>query len=83
MLAELSRRERDANIKLDPDLDIFMKVASTSGQEEVSSQIILSRYYGSEQRKHVTMGEMIVGPLKVLLMDKISTGLDTSTTFKL
>ena len=26
MLAELSRRERDANIKPDPDLDIFMKV---------------------------------------------------------
>ncbi|GJW87466.1 hypothetical protein Tco_0162806, partial [Tanacetum coccineum] len=25
MLAELSRRERDANIKPDPDLDIFMK----------------------------------------------------------
>nr|GEV58754.1 reverse transcriptase domain-containing protein [Tanacetum cinerariifolium] len=34
MLAELSRRERDANIKPDPDLDIFTKVASTSGQEE-------------------------------------------------
>ncbi|GJR79784.1 hypothetical protein Tco_0150569, partial [Tanacetum coccineum] len=34
MLAELSRRERDANIKPDPDLDIFMKAASTSGQEE-------------------------------------------------
>nr|GEW88542.1 pleiotropic drug resistance protein 1-like [Tanacetum cinerariifolium] len=34
MLAELSRRERDANIKPDPDLDIFMKAALTSGQEE-------------------------------------------------
>lgn len=26
MLAELSRREKDANIKPDPDLDIYMKV---------------------------------------------------------
>ena len=26
MLAELSRRERDAKIKPDPDLDIYMKV---------------------------------------------------------
>jgi hypothetical protein len=26
MLAELSRREKTANIKPDPDLDIFMKV---------------------------------------------------------
>nr|GEW26771.1 pleiotropic drug resistance protein 1-like [Tanacetum cinerariifolium] len=34
MLVELSRRERNANIKPDPDLDIFMKAASTIGQEE-------------------------------------------------
>lgn len=26
MLAELSRREKEANIKPDPDLDIYMKV---------------------------------------------------------
>ncbi|KAI7727410.1 hypothetical protein M8C21_009516 [Ambrosia artemisiifolia] len=44
MLAELSRREKDANIKPDPDIDIFMKV---------------------------------------LLMDEISTGLDSSTTFQI
>lgn len=28
-------------------------------------------------------GEMIVGPTKVLLMDEISTGLDSSTTFQI
>ncbi|KAL7602307.1 hypothetical protein Lser_V15G25179 [Lactuca serriola] len=33
------------------------------------------------QIKRVTTGEMIVGPSKVLLMDEISTGLDSSTTF--
>ncbi|KAA8540447.1 hypothetical protein F0562_024634 [Nyssa sinensis] len=33
MLAELSRREKAANIKPDPDLDIFMKAAATEGQE--------------------------------------------------
>ncbi|XP_071709127.1 pleiotropic drug resistance protein 1-like isoform X13 [Rutidosis leptorrhynchoides] len=33
MLAELSRREKAANIKPDPDLDIFMKAASLEGQE--------------------------------------------------
>lgn len=35
------------------------------------------------QRKRVTTGEMIVGPSKVLLMDEISTGLDSSTTFQI
>ncbi|KAF5790399.1 Pleiotropic drug resistance protein 1 [Helianthus annuus] len=33
MLTELSRRERDAHIKPDPDVDIFMKAAATKGQE--------------------------------------------------
>ncbi|KAJ9178959.1 hypothetical protein P3X46_010800 [Hevea brasiliensis] len=33
MLAELSRREKAANIKPDPDLDVYMKAAATEGQE--------------------------------------------------
>eukprot|EP00257_Ricinus_communis_P023765 XP_015583835.1 ABC transporter G family member 39 isoform X3 [Ricinus communis] len=35
------------------------------------------------QKKRVTTGEMLVGPAKVLLMDEISTGLDSSTTFQI
>ncbi|XP_057454235.1 pleiotropic drug resistance protein 1-like [Lotus japonicus] len=33
LLAELSRREKEANIKPDPYLDVFMKAAATGGQE--------------------------------------------------
>ncbi|XP_042426984.1 ABC transporter G family member 36-like isoform X1 [Zingiber officinale] len=33
MLTELARREKAANIKPDPDLDVFMKAAATKGQE--------------------------------------------------
>ncbi|KDP36996.1 hypothetical protein JCGZ_06052 [Jatropha curcas] len=33
MLAELSRREKAANIKPDPDIDFFMKAAAIEGQE--------------------------------------------------
>ncbi|KAF8011701.1 hypothetical protein BT93_J2087 [Corymbia citriodora subsp. variegata] len=33
MLSELSRREKAANIKPDPDIDIFMKAVATEGQE--------------------------------------------------
>ncbi|KAM4086703.1 hypothetical protein ACJW30_10G121900 [Castanea mollissima] len=33
MLAELSRREKEANIKPDPDIDILMKAVSLEGQE--------------------------------------------------
>ncbi|KAL3687135.1 hypothetical protein R1sor_013444 [Riccia sorocarpa] len=35
------------------------------------------------QKKRVTTGEMIVGPTRMLLMDEISTGLDSSTTFQI
>jgi hypothetical protein len=30
MLAELSRREKEANIKPDPDIDVYMKVGCIS-----------------------------------------------------
>ncbi|CAM6083756.1 unnamed protein product [Calypogeia fissa] len=35
------------------------------------------------QKKRVTIGEMIVGRMKTLFMDEISTGLDSSTTFQI
>ncbi|XXG47538.1 hypothetical protein AAC387_Pa02g2169 [Persea americana] len=34
MLTELSRREKAANIKPDPDIDVYMKAASLEGQKE-------------------------------------------------
>ncbi|KAL4357686.1 hypothetical protein HN51_028978 [Arachis hypogaea] len=37
---------------------------------------------GGEKRR-LTTGEMLVGPAKVFLMDGISTGLDSSTTFQI
>ncbi|KAL1298136.1 hypothetical protein HN51_042543 [Arachis hypogaea] len=33
MLSELARREKAANIKPDPDIDVYMKAVSTAGQE--------------------------------------------------
>ncbi|XP_044495069.1 pleiotropic drug resistance protein 1-like isoform X1 [Mangifera indica] len=101
MLAELARREKAANIKPDPDLDVFMKAASTEGMKTnvVTDYIIkvlgleicadtmvgddMLRGISGGQRKRLTTGEMLVGPAKVLLMDEISTGLDSSTTFQI
>ncbi|KAK4357468.1 hypothetical protein RND71_023078 [Anisodus tanguticus] len=165
MLAELSRREKEANIKPDPDVDIFMKVktyqqniqsyahtsrlflfvnfdekcldvigffsqqaASIQGQDAsvVTDYILKIRCHflnykfneetfpgiycsilqilqilgldicadtlvGDEmfrgisggQKKRVTAGEMMVGPVVALFMDDISTGLDSSTAFQI
>ncbi|XP_039026087.1 pleiotropic drug resistance protein 1-like isoform X2 [Hibiscus syriacus] len=38
---------------------------------------------GGQRKKRVTTGELMVGPAKVLFMDEISTGLDSSTTFQI
>ncbi|EMS53664.1 Pleiotropic drug resistance protein 13 [Triticum urartu] len=43
----------------------------------------MERGVSGGQRKRVTTGEMIVGPRKTLLMDEISTGLDSSTTYQI
>ncbi|CAL5439936.1 unnamed protein product [Camellia sinensis] len=81
ILAELSRREKEENIKPDPDIDIFMKAAATEGQEASVVTDYILKVLG--QRKRVTTGEMLVGPAKVLFMDEISTGLDSLTTFQI
>lgn len=100
-LAELLRREKEAQIKPDPDIDVFMKAASIEGLKTnvitdyvlkiLGLEICADTLVGDEmlrgisggQRKRVTTGEMLVGPAKVLLMDEISNGLDSSTTFQI
>ncbi|XP_073156192.1 ABC transporter G family member 34-like isoform X3 [Henckelia pumila] len=101
MLAELSRREKEAGIKPDPEIDAFMKATSVSGQRSslvtdyvlklLGLDVCSDTMVGNEMRrgisggqmKRVTTGEMLVGAKKVLFMDEISTGLDSSTTFQI
>ncbi|XP_027181407.1 pleiotropic drug resistance protein 1-like isoform X2 [Coffea eugenioides] len=101
MLVEISRREKEANIKPDSDLDTFLKALVLEGQETsvVTDYIIkilglefcadtmvgdeMIRGISGGQKKRVTTGEMMVGPARVFLMDEISTGLDSSTTFQI
>ncbi|KAH6797602.1 pleiotropic drug resistance 6 [Perilla frutescens var. hirtella] len=100
-LAEISRREKEAGIHPDPEVDAFMKGISVSGQRtslitdyvlkilglDICSDIMVGddmrRGISGGQKKRVTTGEMLVGPAKVLFMDEISTGLDSSTTFQI
>ncbi|XP_027333289.1 pleiotropic drug resistance protein 1-like isoform X2 [Abrus precatorius] len=101
MLTELLRREKQAKIIPDPDIDAYMKAAALEGQQtsvvtdyilkilglEVCADIMVGdgmiRGISGGQKKRVTTGEMLVGPIKVLFMDEISTGLDSSTTFQI
>ncbi|KAI6672615.1 hypothetical protein NL676_000521 [Syzygium grande] len=43
----------------------------------------MNRGISGGQKRRLTTGEMIIGPARVLFMDEISTGLDSSTTFQI
>ncbi|KAK7377262.1 hypothetical protein VNO80_02684 [Phaseolus coccineus] len=101
MLTDLLRREKEANIEPDPDVDAYMKAAALEGQQnsvvidyilkilglEVCADIMVGdemiRGISGGQKKRLTTGEMLVGPIRVFFMDEISTGLDSSTTFQI
>ncbi|KAF8400729.1 hypothetical protein HHK36_014029 [Tetracentron sinense] len=101
MLLELSRREKNAGIKPDEDLDIFMKALALGGHKTslvveyilkiLGLDICADTLVGDEmlkgisggQKKRLTTGELLVGAARVLFMDEISTGLDSSTTYQI
>ncbi|PWA92111.1 AAA+ ATPase domain-containing protein [Artemisia annua] len=99
LLTEILKREKQAGIRPDPDIDAFMKATSVPGQETnlITDYIIkilgletcadamvgdqMIRGISGGEKKRVTTGEMLVGPARVLFMDEISNGLDSSTTY--
>ncbi|MED6115266.1 transcription factor [Stylosanthes scabra] len=101
LLTELLKREKEANIEPDPDIDAYMKAAALEGQHtnvvidyilkilalEVCADIMVGdemiRGISGGQKKRLTTGEMLVGPVKLFFMDDISTGLDSSTTYQI
>ncbi|KAF3650987.1 Pleiotropic drug resistance protein 3 [Capsicum annuum] len=83
ILAELARREKEANITPDPDVDIFMKILGPEICADIFVGDELIRGISGGERKRLTTGEMMVGPARALFMDEISTGLDSSTTYQI
>ncbi|KAH9288446.1 hypothetical protein KI387_032563 [Taxus chinensis] len=101
LLVELGRREKQAGILPEADIDTYMKATAIKGLKEslqtdyiikilgldICSEIMVGdamiRGISGGQKKRVTTGEMIVSPIKTLLMDEISNGLDSSTTFNI
>lgn len=101
ILEEVTKREKQAGIRPDADVDTYMKATAIPGSNanlsveytlrmlglDICADTVLGdemrRGVSGGQKKRVTTGEMIVGPMKVLFMDEISTGLDSSTTFNI
>ncbi|CAL8463057.1 g2591 [Coccomyxa elongata] len=62
-------------------MEIIMRVMGLARVADTKVGNALVRGVSGGERKRVTSAEMLVGPKKVLLMDEISTGLDSATTY--
>ncbi|RWR83360.1 ABC transporter G family member 39-like protein [Cinnamomum micranthum f. kanehirae] len=60
MLKELSRREKEANIKPDPDLDVFMKAAMLEGQKESVVTDYILKILGLEVCADTMVGDQML-----------------------
>ncbi|KAL1829196.1 hypothetical protein ACET3Z_007608 [Daucus carota] len=74
MLAELARREKDANIKPDPDVDIFMKAASTVGQEDSVVTDYVLKILGLEECADTMVGDQMIRGISGGQKKRVTTG---------
>ncbi|KAK6162154.1 hypothetical protein DH2020_001995 [Rehmannia glutinosa] len=74
MLAELSRREKEANIKPDPDLDVFMKAAYIGGQEASVVTDYIIKILGLEVCADTLVGDEMVRGISGGQRKRLTTG---------
>ncbi|CAJ1898805.1 unnamed protein product [Sphenostylis stenocarpa] len=60
LLEELSRREKEANIKPDPDIDVYMKALATEGQKENLITDYVLRILGLEICADIIVGNAML-----------------------
>uniref|UniRef100_M4D8I7 ABC transporter domain-containing protein n=1 Tax=Brassica campestris TaxID=3711 RepID=M4D8I7_BRACM len=82
-MKEISRREKLKGIIPDPDIDAYMKILGLSFCADTRVGDTSRPGISGGEKRRLTTGEMIVGPIKTLFMDEISNGLDSSTTFQI
>uniref|UniRef100_A0A0D3HQC4 ABC transporter domain-containing protein n=1 Tax=Oryza barthii TaxID=65489 RepID=A0A0D3HQC4_9ORYZ len=83
IMKEVIRREKEAGITPDLDIDTYMKIMGLDICADIIVGDVMRRGISGGEKKRLTTGEMIVGPSRALFMDEISTGLDSSTTFQI
>ncbi|VFQ92295.1 unnamed protein product [Cuscuta campestris] len=74
MLAELSRREKAANIKPDPDIDVYMKAAATEGQEAKVLTDYVLKILGLEVCADTMVGDQMIRGISGGQKKRVTTG---------
>ncbi|KAL1544680.1 transcription factor [Salvia divinorum] len=74
MLAELSRREKAANIKPDPDVDIYMKAAATKGDEANVVTDYILKVLGLEVCADTLVGDEMIRGISGGQKKRVTTG---------
>ncbi|CAN1807333.1 ABC transporter G family member 40 [Linum perenne] len=74
MLAELSRREKAANIKPDPDLDVFMKAVATEGLETNVATDYVLKILGLEGCADTLVGDEMIRGISGGQRKRVTTG---------
>ncbi|XP_062089780.1 pleiotropic drug resistance protein 1-like isoform X2 [Humulus lupulus] len=74
MLAELSRREKEASIKPDPDIDVFMKAVSTEGQESSVMTDYIIKILGLEVCADTMVGNEMLRGISGGQRKRVTTG---------
>ncbi|CAN1280685.1 ABC transporter G family member 40, partial [Linum perenne] len=74
MLAELSRREKAANIKPDPDLDVFMKAVATEGLETSVVTDYVLKILGLEGCADTLVGDEMIRGISGGQRKRVTTG---------
>ncbi|XP_042485297.1 pleiotropic drug resistance protein 1-like [Macadamia integrifolia] len=74
MLTELSKREKEANIKPDPDVDLFLKAASLEGQEVSVVTDYILKVLGLEVCADTMVGDEMLRGISGGQRKRVTTG---------